>query len=338
MARGGPDGDPPRDDARAESLTLREAAQAWLVGAREGSIRNRSGDRYKPSVLRGYEIALRLRLLPELGGRRVSEIRRADVQDFADRLLARGDDASTIRNTLMPLRAIFRRAVARGDVAVNPTTGLELPAVRGRRDRIVSPEQAAKLLDALPERDRALWATALYGGLRRGELQALRWEDVDLAKGVITVERAWDVREGHDRAEVARRPPHGADRRWCCATTSSSTSSAPAAAGTSSRAPNGKPFDAVDDRRALEERVAPRRPRADHAARGAAHVREPDDRRRRQREGARDVHGPRLGDDHVRPLRPPDARQRERSRRAARRVPRARGHAGAARAARRPTS
>jgi integrase len=186
-----------RGTMRAPSqLTLRDAAKAGLVGAREGSIRNRSGDRYKPSVVRTNEIALRLRLLPELGGRRVSEIRRADVQDFADRLLAHGEEASTIRNTLMPLRAIFRRAVARGDVAVNPTTGLELPAVRGRRDRIVSPEQAAKLLDALPEGDRALWATALYGGLRRGELQALRWEDVDLAKGVIRVERAWDVREG----------------------------------------------------------------------------------------------------------------------------------------------
>jgi integrase len=187
-----------RGTMRAPSqLTLRDAAQAWLDGARDGSIRNRSGDRYKPSVLRSYEIALRLRLLPELGGRRVSEIRRADVQDLADRLLARGEEASTIRNTLMPLRAIFRRAVARGDVAVNPTSGLELPAVRGRRDRIVAPEQAAKLVDALPEGDRALWATALYGGLRRGELQALRWEDIDLAKGVMRVERAWDVREGH---------------------------------------------------------------------------------------------------------------------------------------------
>jgi integrase len=178
-------------------VTLRDAAQAWLVGVRAGSIRNRSGDRYKPSVVRSYEIALRLRLLPELGGRRVADIRRADVQDFADRLLARGEEASTIRNTLMPLRAIFRRAVSRGDVAVNPTTGLELPAVRGSRDRIVAAEQAGRLIDALPERDRAMWATALYGGLRRGELQALRWEDVDLAKGVIKVERAWDVREGH---------------------------------------------------------------------------------------------------------------------------------------------
>jgi integrase len=186
-----------RGTMRAPSqLTLREAAEAWLAGAREGSIRNRSGDRYKPSVVRGYETSLRLRVLPELGGRKVSEISRADLQDFADRLLARGADASTIRNTLIPLRAIFRRAVARGDVAVNPTSGLELPAVRGRRDRIASPEEATKLLAALEERDRALWATALYGGLRRGELQALRWDDVDLANGVIRVERAWDVREG----------------------------------------------------------------------------------------------------------------------------------------------
>lgn len=186
-----------RGTMRAPSqLTLREVAEAWLSGARKGSIRNRSGDRYKPSVIRTYEIALRLRVLPELGGRKLSEIRRADLQDFADRLLAGGTDASTIRNTLMPLRAIFRRAVARSDVAVNPTSGLELPAVRGRRDRIASPDEASRLIAALPERDRALWATALYGGLRRGELQALRWDDVELAKGVIRIERAWDVREG----------------------------------------------------------------------------------------------------------------------------------------------
>ncbi len=188
-------------------VTLREAADAWLEGARAGSIRNRSGDRYKPSVIRGYETSLRLRVLPDLGRRKFSEIRRRDVQDLADRLLAQGLDPSTIRNTLMPLRAIFRRALARGDIAVNPTRGLELPAVRGRRDRIVSPDEADALLAALPERDRALWATALYAGLRRGELQALGWEDVDLANGVIRVERAWDVQEGpiEPKSRAARR-------------------------------------------------------------------------------------------------------------------------------------
>ena len=107
-------------------ITLGEAAEAWLAGVRDGSIRNRSGDRYKPSVVRGYETALRLRVLPQIGARKLSEIRRSDLQDFADRLLGDGADTSTTRNTLMPLRAIFRCAAARGDVAVNPTSGLEV--------------------------------------------------------------------------------------------------------------------------------------------------------------------------------------------------------------------
>jgi integrase len=127
---------------------------------------------------------------------KLGDVRRVNLQELADRLLAAGLDPSTIRNALMPVRAIFRRAVARGDVVVNPTTGLELPAVRGRRDRIASPAEASELLAAVPEGDRALWATALYAGLRRGELAALRWEDLDLDAGVIRVERSWDPREG----------------------------------------------------------------------------------------------------------------------------------------------
>jgi hypothetical protein len=49
------------------------------------------------------------------------------------------------------LEARCRRRLPQG---VNPCTGVELPAVRGRRDRIVSPEEAARLIAALPERDR----------------------------------------------------------------------------------------------------------------------------------------------------------------------------------------
>ena len=126
---------------------------------------------------------------------------------FADGLRADGLSPSTIRNTLMPLRAIFRRAVSRGDVGLNPTAGIELPAVRGRRDRIASPGEAASLLDALPAQDRALWATALYAGLRLGELRALRWEDVDLAIGLIRVNRSWDPKEGviEPKSQAARR-------------------------------------------------------------------------------------------------------------------------------------
>ena len=188
-------------------VTVAETAEEWLKGARDGTIRNRSGDSYKPSAIRGYEAALRLRVLPELGATRVSTLSRADLQEFVDRLQGKGHDPSTIQTTLMPLRALYKRAVARGQVAVNPTTGLALPAVRSKRDRIASPKEAAELIGALPEEDRALWATAMYAGLRRGELMALRWGDVDLSAGVIRVERSWDAKEGEiePKSAVGRR-------------------------------------------------------------------------------------------------------------------------------------
>src|SRR5439155_3180081 len=172
-----------------------EAAATWLLGAENGSIRNRSGDIYKPSVIRTYEQALRLRVVPALGAARLTDIRRADLQALIDRLLADDHDPSTIRNTLLPVRAIYRRALTRGEVALNPTVGLELPAVRGRRDRIASREEAAALLAAL-DRDRALWATAMYAGLRLGELFALDWKNVDLENDRIHVRWSYDDRAG----------------------------------------------------------------------------------------------------------------------------------------------
>ena len=78
---------------------------------RDGSIRNRSGDPYKPSVIRGYSQSIRLYIKPELGSRKLSSLSRVDVQDFADRLLATGLDPSTVKNTLKPLRVIYRRAL-----------------------------------------------------------------------------------------------------------------------------------------------------------------------------------------------------------------------------------
>lgn len=172
--------------------TMHEAADDLVEGMRDGRIRTKSGDPYKPSVIRSYDQALRLHVLPEIGGARLADVRRGDVQRIADGLLKKGANASTIRNALMPLRVIFRRAIQDGEVMVNPCESLRLPAVRSRRERIASPEEAAELLTALPADIRAVFACAFYAGLRSGELRALRWEDVDLAAGLIRVERSMD--------------------------------------------------------------------------------------------------------------------------------------------------
>jgi integrase len=176
--------------------TLREAALVWIEAAEQGTVLNRSGRRYKPSALRGYRADLEHYILPRLGHVRFSDVRRRDVQALADEIVGVGLSASKVRNVLMPLRAIFRRALEDDELAVSPMTHLRLPAVTGVRDRIATPAEAAALIAALPDGDRALWATAFYAGLRRGELRGLRWDDVDLAAGTIHVRRGWDDYEG----------------------------------------------------------------------------------------------------------------------------------------------
>ena len=178
------------------SATIAEAAADFLTGADSGAVRNRSGRTYKPSTVRGYEACLRLRVLPRLGHLRITEVRRRDLQRFVDDLLQEGLDPSTVVKTANPLQAIFRRLAQREEVVTNPAADLDLPKGRRRRERIASPEEAAELLGALPVAQRALWATAVYAGLRRSELRALRVVDLDMGAGVIRVERSWDAVEG----------------------------------------------------------------------------------------------------------------------------------------------
>jgi integrase len=172
--------------------TIREAALEMLEMMESGILRTPAGTPYKPSVIRGYECNLRLHVLPELGGHKLNRLRRRDVQLLADRLVGAGLDASTVRACFVPLRTVYRRALDLGDVAVSPVAGVRLPAPEGVRDRIATPAEAAALISALRVDDQALWGSAFYGGLRLGELRALRWSDVDVAKGVIRVERSMD--------------------------------------------------------------------------------------------------------------------------------------------------
>ena len=165
--------------------------------------RRHPGAAYKPATLRGYTVGLTKRVLPVLGARRLSDVQRRDVQDLADRLTAEGLSASTVQNTLDPLRVIYRRAIRREEVTIDPTEGLELRRPDGRRERIADPAEASELIAALPDRERALWACAFYAGLRRGELRALRWEDVDLPGRVIHVCRGWDALEGEQDTKSA---------------------------------------------------------------------------------------------------------------------------------------
>jgi integrase len=192
--------------------TLTEAASLWVEMAQEGQIRNRSGRRYKPSALRTIEGDLRLRLVPSLGAKVMMEVARADLQRLVGSWLAEGLSPSKIRSIVNAARVLWRYLdllTGHDDpLLIDPTRGLRLPASTGRRERIATPDEARRLIEALQPGDRALWATAIYAGLRHGELRALQVRDVDLERRRIDVQRGWDQYEGEidPKSENGTRP------------------------------------------------------------------------------------------------------------------------------------
>ncbi len=184
--------------ARRDGRSLLQALEEHVAGMRSGTVRPKGRAAYKPNTVRSYEQAVKAHIAGSaIGAARVGEVRRQDVQAFADELLASGLEPATVSNILNPIQAFYRRAVDRDEVAYNPAERIDLPTGQATRPkRIASAVEARALLDGLVERDRPLWATAFYAGLRRGELQALRWGDVDLGASLISVERSWDQYEG----------------------------------------------------------------------------------------------------------------------------------------------
>ena len=112
-----------------------------------------------------------------------------------------------MRNTINALRVIYRQAEHEGEVVTNPTAGLSLPAVDKHAPSFVPADAVEALLAVLPVRDRAIWATAFYAGLRLGELRGLRCCDVDRSKRVIRVRNSEDAVAGtiDPKSEAGRR-------------------------------------------------------------------------------------------------------------------------------------
>jgi integrase len=192
--------------------TLGSVASTWVQMAREGRIRNRSGRRYKPSALRTIEADLRLHLVPCLGTKVMVGVRRAELQRLVGGWLDAGLSPSKIRSIVNAARVLWRDfdlvSEEEDPLLVDPTRGLRLPASTGRRERIATPDEARRLIKTLQPRDRALWATAMYAGLRRGELRALQARDIDLKRRRIDVQRGWDEYEGEiePKSEKGTRP------------------------------------------------------------------------------------------------------------------------------------
>lgn len=185
------DGLLPAAEPISASPTFAEAAESFMRRAESGAALTRSDKRYRSSTLRGYRRTLTIDLGP-IADTPVDQITRGQLNRLVQSMMERGIAPQTVRNAIVPVRAVFRDLMDLEVVTTNPTTGVKVPKGDGRRLRVLTPDELASSIAALPAEDRPVWATAAYAGLRRGELMALRWEDVDLAGCEIVVRYSYD--------------------------------------------------------------------------------------------------------------------------------------------------
>ena len=114
-------------------------------------------------------------------------------QAMAD-LTAKQYAPQTIVHYLKFLRHVFRWAIGRGLIEKSPFASVTLPTVRAGRTRFLSIEEEARLCQAIGQPYDAWIRLAILTGLRKAEQFGLRWADINLDRGLITLP---DTKSGH---------------------------------------------------------------------------------------------------------------------------------------------
>lgn len=140
------------------------------------------------STAMGYRSHIEQDIIPAIGAVRLGELRPSRVEQMLKDLQADGRGATVTRRIHATLRSALSDAKRKRLVTYNAAVDVELPSVTRAEVDPWSGDELADFLDhAESHRLGALFEVLAFTGMRRGEVCGLRWADVDLTRGVITV-------------------------------------------------------------------------------------------------------------------------------------------------------
>jgi integrase len=207
--------EPTPEDVKRDRLTVAELAQIFL--ADYSSPRLKDAARYRKAV--GHTLH---HLTKSLGYMRVADVGRLDLARLRDEKLAAGLAKATVKLVLAYSSRMWNWARAEGLITVaNPVALVDKPSVAGQAMdfNFLALDEADRLLSwarGNQPTEYPVYATALYTGLRMGEMWGLRWADCDLDRGLLTVRRSYRMapKSGKPRAVPINPALLPALRQW----------------------------------------------------------------------------------------------------------------------------
>ena len=168
---------------------------------------NHSKPKIRPTTQETYESRIRLHIIPEIGDIPLNKLTQNDLQQFYGRLkksgrkrfadkYGEGLSDRMVRMCHATCRSALEKAVQDGLIRVNPAIGCKLPPKKAREMQVLTREELQRfLIQAKFEGYYEVFLLDLATGLRRGELMALQWDDLNFKTGVLNVNKqVYDVR------------------------------------------------------------------------------------------------------------------------------------------------
>jgi integrase len=180
-------------EARDEEAKRRAEARARTVRDLVDGYNDVVGFLKASEGLRSYRqraTHVRMHILPTLGNRILSEIRRADVVELLDDVEHKKGLRQTTNRVRACLRVLFEYALERELVDANPVAGTKRRNVERERDRVLADDEIKALwccLDTLPAPVPAFVRTLLLTGARRENVRLMAWAEIDLKERLWTV-------------------------------------------------------------------------------------------------------------------------------------------------------
>lgn len=168
--------------ASGRGPTLAEWLEHWLeqIAAR----------RVRPRTLESYRTTVRRHIVPSIGAQRLAKLQPEQVEAMYGQLLAAGLSASSVLRTHRILSRALKVAMQRGKITRNVCTLVDPPATKRSESNPLTVAEARRVLMAAQDvRNAARWTVALALGLRQSEALGLKWSDIDLERGTLSVRR-----------------------------------------------------------------------------------------------------------------------------------------------------
>lgn len=163
-----------------ERQTLAYYLERWLTDSVKRTVRPKTYDSYRQVV--------RLYIVPALGRVQLAQITPQQIEGMLNRLLERGLSPRTVQYCHSVLRRALGQALRWDMVPRNVAKLVDPPRAVRPEVRILTPEESRQFLKSVKgDRLEALYSVAMALGLRQGEALGLRWSDIDLEKGSLSV-------------------------------------------------------------------------------------------------------------------------------------------------------